>query len=96
MRATDYIREKQRMCQSFNYCCDCPFKDDSFSCNETEKNNPEKAEEIVETWAKENPEITNAVKFKEVFGESAEEVWSLLLPEFNMWLNQKYRGNEVK
>lgn len=96
MRATDYIREKQRMRQSFNYCCDCPFKDDSFSCNETEKNNPEKAEEIVETWAKENPEITNAIKFKEVFGESAEEVWSLLLPEFNMWLNRKYRGNEVK
>lgn len=91
MRATDYIREKQRMCQSFNYCCDCPFKDDSFSCNETEKNNPEKAEEIVETWALDHPVIYNSSKFKEVFGIFATEVKNMDESKFRKWLGEEYK-----
>lgn len=92
MRAADYFKEKERMCDTVQYCQDCPFGGE---CEKIEKNYPEKAEDLVEEWSIKNPDITNAVKFKEIFGESAEEVWSLLLPGFNMWLNQKYRGNEV-
>jgi hypothetical protein len=93
MRAADYLKEKQRMCHSMECYSECPFHGD---CRLTENDDPERAEELVEEWSIKNPEITNAIKFKEVFGESAEEVWSLLLPGFNMWLNQKYKGNEVK
>ena len=37
-------------------------------CNTYLSNHPKEAEEIIMKWAKENPIITNADKFKEVFG----------------------------
>ena len=92
MRAADYLREKRRMCNSFNYCSDCPFKDTS--CNETENKNPEKAEEIVETWAKENPIMTNADKLKRTFGISAQDIWGMTVPEFSNWLKTEYKCKE--
>lgn len=90
MRAADYLREKQRMCHSIQFCGECPF---DRNCNLTEKTNPEKAEELVEEWATKNPRITNAMKFEEIFGESADTIWSLLLPEFNNWINKEYKSN---
>lgn len=88
MKAADYLREKRRMCNSFNYCSDCPFKDTS--CNETENNNPEKAEAIVEQWALDHPVIYNSSKFREVFGIFATEVKNMDESKFRKWLGKEY------
>lgn len=37
-------------------------------CDNFMGNNPEEAEKIIMDWAKEHPAVTNADKFKEVFG----------------------------
>lgn len=91
MRAADYLREKQRMCHSISLCGDCPF---DANCNTTEKNNPEKAEELVEEWANKNPMVTNDDKFKEVFGISAKDIWAMSVPELNNWLKAEYKCKE--
>lgn len=51
-------------------CIDCPF--DGKTCNIGAPNfRAYEALEIVEKWAKEHPIVTNAEKFKEVFGVDA-------------------------
>ena len=91
MKAADYLREKQRMCQSIPFCSECPF---NASYNSIEKIDPEKAEELVEEWANKNPRVTNADKLKRVFGISAQDIWGMSVPELNNWLKTEYKCKE--
>ncbi len=62
MKAVDYLKAKARMTEGCGiYHCSekCPLNSSrnglNISCNNFENNYPEKAIEIVENWAKENP-----------------------------------------
>lgn len=57
MKAVDYLKEKARMTNNCDTCRNCPLDnvENMMSCVILESNYPEKAVEIVEKWAKENP-----------------------------------------
>jgi hypothetical protein len=73
MDALTYLKEKRRMTKNCNISCHdcniylnlCDIKSED-GCTIYEFNNPEKAIEIVEKWAKENPIKT----YKSVFFEN--------------------------
>ena len=74
MEALEFLKETQRMCSSYKECTDCPLKElASFAgykaCRIYMLNECEKAISAVDAWSKKHPIITNAQKFKEVFGE---------------------------
>lgn len=62
MKAVDYLKTVKRMCNFYTYCSKCPLGEagnsDELDCGEYESDYPEKAVEIVEKWAKENPQKT--------------------------------------
>lgn len=72
---TDVIKHKKRMCEKYNCTHDCPIKKwvtsnytkTFYGCTRIMEH-PQEAEEIIMKWAKEHPIVTNADKFKEVFG----------------------------
>jgi len=76
MEAIEFLKEKHRMChsnsQDDNRCYLCPLSmsrnEYHVSCDSLMANHPEDAVRIVEQWSAENPVVTNAQKFKEVFG----------------------------
>lgn len=57
MKAVEYLKAKARMCNAL--VCNCPLSkrnnEKGLLCESFEKDYPEKAIEIVEKWAKENP-----------------------------------------
>lgn len=58
MKAVDYLKEKVRMCKSYE-CPECPLSmrknNYKIDCVNFIKSYPEQAVAIVEKWAKENP-----------------------------------------
>ena len=55
MDAVKYLKERKRMCDSYNNMCDgCGFGEVP-KCNCTDEDIQDKAFEIVEKWSKENP-----------------------------------------
>ena len=66
MDAIKYLREKARMCDSFEGCADCLILKDN-DCSELEMTCPEKAVAIVEKWAEEHPQKTILMDFLEKF-----------------------------
>lgn len=61
MKAIDYLKEKGRMTNGCNILCkECPLNKYNLleTCKTIEFDYPEKAVEIVEKWAKENPPKT--------------------------------------
>ena len=85
------IRESQRMCNK-NRCAECPitkFRHECVNCYAWMNNHPEEVERIVVKWSKENPFMTNGMKFREVFGDHV--VWESN-EEMEAWLNAEYKG----
>lgn len=67
MDAVKYLKERKRMCNSYNNMCDgCGFGKVP-KCNNTEEDNPEKAVEIVEKWSSEHPMKTRQSEFLKMF-----------------------------
>lgn len=67
MDAVKYLKEKERMCDSYNNMCDgCGFGKIP-KCNRTEEDNPEKAVAIVEKWSAEHPIKTRQSEFLKMF-----------------------------
>lgn len=67
MDAVKYLKERERMCNSYNNMCDgCGFGKVP-KCNRTEEDNPEKAVEIVEKWSAEHPMKTRQSEFLKMF-----------------------------
>lgn len=69
----EVIKQFWRICERYraDVCCaNCPLKEvrGVYHCWRRISEEPEKAEELIMKWAKENPPVTNAEKFKEVFG----------------------------
>lgn len=72
MDAVEYLKEKDRMCQSHaTICYGCPIyemgRDTDLDCIETIREKKEQAVEAVEKWAKEHPVKTRQDKFLEIF-----------------------------
>ena len=89
MDAVEYLKERARMCRSFNLICsDCPLFNGG--CGES---NPDEAVDIVEQWSKEHPVMTNAMKFEEVFGCSSPKP-GYYLPD--AWWDEPYKEPEGK
>ena len=67
MDAVKYLKERKRMCDSYNNMCDgCGFGKVP-KCNRTEDDNPEKAVAIVEKWSDEHPKKTRQSELLKAF-----------------------------
>lgn len=81
IRMFDSLRNKckgEKNCRGIN-CRDCPFG--IKVCNaDIEMFHAHEAIEIVENWAKEHPIVTNADKFREVFGFDMTICWDNEFP----------------
>lgn len=93
MEALDYFKEARRMCKSYPDCKGCPLINSAcgfIRCIEGRSDAEMRCEiKVVEQWSKEHPIITNALKFKEVFGFSLEDTF-ILPSEVCNWLRIKY------
>lgn len=72
IRMFDSIRSNHKgeeTCDGMD-CCDCPFNEEVCRADGIKGVlfHSYEAIEVVENWAKENPIVTNADKFREVFG----------------------------
>ncbi len=69
MKAVDYLKAKARMTNNCDTCRNCPLDnvENMMSCVILESKYPEKAVEIVEKWAKENPVKTYLTVLLEKF-----------------------------
>lgn len=66
MDAVEFLKEKNRLCDKYTTCVSgCPIIK---TCNRLRDKGNEETVAIVEKWSKEHSIITNADKFKEVFG----------------------------
>ena len=94
MEVFDCLKEAQRMCKSYPDCKGCPlinfacgfircierFSDEDIQCQI----------KIVEQWSKEHPIITNARKFKEIFGLPAH----CMIDQDAQWWDEPYEEPE--
>ena len=71
MDAVECVREKERMCRTFNMRCKgCEIAnhmEGNESCNDYIKRLPAEAVAIVEQWAKEHPKKTRQSEFLKMF-----------------------------
>ena len=71
MDAAKFIQERNRMCNSFDSCSNCPLNKDGIFCYASmEKHSQVAAEEVVqlvEGWSKENPRKTRQSVFLEQY-----------------------------
>jgi len=79
MEALVFLNEYKRMCESTGGgCAVCPMSTGNnkhnVTCSHLLTKCPEDACKIVEQWSKEHPIITNAMKFKEVFGHKPQSI----------------------
>lgn len=100
MDALIFLNEYKRMCESHHSCMNCPIDNIRSlnglnNCRETMQKNSEEVVKRVETWAKENPAMTNAKKFEEIFGikpENAEMPYKDR--PFPNWWDQPFEGGK--
>lgn len=100
---TKVAKEYSRLCSAYPSCHDldkeCPMnkaRDKAYVCRYwTLCIDPEKAEEVIMNWAKENPVKTNRDKFKEVFGFDPVilDIWNQRGGE---WLFEEYKEPEKR
>lgn len=86
------MKQYDRMCNGIIKCDECPISmtnnGTDVSCSDLMRKYPEEAERIIMEWASENPVITNAMKFKEVFGYDFQDAFGAL--GCSEWLDDKY------
>lgn len=73
MDAVEFLKEKSRMCNTFNLCDGGGYKEtcklykEGLTCADYTNDYPEEAVEIVERWAKEHPRKTRQSEFLKMF-----------------------------
>lgn len=76
MDAVEFLKEKSRMCNTFNLCDGGGYKEtcelykEGLTCADYTNDYPEKAVEIVERWAKEHPRKTRQSEFLKMFPDA--------------------------
>ena len=72
MDAVEYVKNKLRLCRSKDNCSECPLQDKENCCCIKDKiEYVEKAVQIVEEWAKDNPAKTRQSEFLKLFPNAA-------------------------
>lgn len=94
MEALEFLKEAKRKCSSTT-CEVCRNESYAVLCplSEYPDEEMEKLVSGVEQWSKEHPIITNAQKFKEVFGFSVEDKYTMR-SDVTDWLNKPYKEPE--
>ena len=77
--------------KEFNTMYDTPCE---LSCLEFQYKHADEAERIVEEWAAAHPLVTNAMKFKEVFGKASEWIGDTPWLDVLEWLDEPYTEKE--
>lgn len=86
------LKERERMCDSFLGCMRCPLAKGQIEiagCRERTFANPAEAERIIMQWSAKHPIVTNAMKFKEVFGYDFQDAFGAL--GCSEWLDDEYK-----
>lgn len=65
MDAVEFIKERNRMCNSMESCSQCPFNEMGYCDLDTE--DPEKLVALVEQWSQEHPQKTMMQDFFEKY-----------------------------
>ena len=98
MEAIELLKTLKRICSKYK-CSDCPVVARSCICIKnisiTSDETLNSIIENVEQWSKEHPIITNAQKFKEVFGDEA--IYAISSPNVQAlkdWLDEPYKEAE--
>ena len=98
MDAVEFLKEKERMCKSYNCICEaCPFRESDQGIHhvlcafKVDMWEPEEYVECVEEWAKEHPVMTNAKIFEEIFGYDPRP--ATFDPAFVKMWDEPYRGS---
>jgi hypothetical protein len=89
MEALEFSKEYNRMCVVNKGCQGCPLKGDT-CCSLSAELSEEQITIIVdktEQWSKEHPIITNARKFKEIFGLPAH----CMIDQDAQWWDEPYK-----
>jgi len=69
MEVIEFLKEYNRMCTMYKSCRGCPLEMDNCAfCNEMSEKQIINIIDKTEQWSKEHPLVTNAQKFKKVFG----------------------------
>lgn len=81
MDAVKYVKTKLRLCRSKDSCSECPLQDKENCCCIKDKiEYVEKAVQIVEEWAKDNPAKTRQSEFLKKFPDAYLSAITRLLP----------------
>ena len=71
MDAVEFLKAKNRMCEAYSGCFDCPLGNDNGGCQagvaENQIVTEEELVQIVEKWAKEHPIKTRQSEFLKMF-----------------------------
>lgn len=84
MDAVEFLKERNRMCKSYDYCEECPiknmFENSSLnSCDSWVRYHAELAVDIVEKWSVEHPAKTRQSKLLEMFPNAIIENGALVI-----------------
>lgn len=93
MKAFEFLKEYNRMCETNKDCQGCPLKGTTCSIG-TELSEEEMINIVdkTEQWSKEHPIMTNVQKLKEVFGEKAiYAISSQNVQALKDWLDEPYK-----
>lgn len=75
MDALEFLKERNRLCNSYSDCCDCPLGSSSCVINRaTSDEDNEKMIATVERWSKEHPRKTRQSVFLEQYPEAKIDV----------------------
>ena len=93
MDALTFIREFQRMCNSFGgICLGCPLAGGRTDCDSIrEIKNPRERIDVIEKWSAENPVVTNRQMLKEIFGIDTD---NQVIKLYDTWLDKEYKAPE--
>lgn len=81
MDAVEYVKTQFRLCRSKDNCSECPLQDKENCCCITDTiEYVEKAVQIVEQWAKDNPVKTRQSEFLKKFPDAYLSAITRLLP----------------
>ena len=92
----EVVKQFKRMCESnCSNCHECPIESyrGFYHCWRWVSEDPEKSEELIMKWARENPPITNNDKIKEIFGLDFKSTFTAS-PWTLKWLDEEYKEPE--
>jgi len=98
MDALEFLKEHRRMCDSHLNCDGCPLMNAPCLSSDWSEISDKALRDIVlavTLWSKDNPPVTNEMKFREVFGDNAvNSVLAVHMSDIKRWLAEPYKERE--